>query len=166
LRARWRELKAKPEAEHPLHPRAYFALNAPFWPQMREYDDCAWTGSLVETRAPLLDVRLLRFELRLPPVPWCIDKEIVRRAMVGKLPEVIRRRPKAPLAQEPLDMFVTKSQWKPSPRFVSRRIHEFVNWKKWKATPLQKTGSNLLTAVRPIALDLWLKSIEMRDRIK
>ena len=166
LRARWQELKAKPEEEHPLHPRAYFALNAPSWPQMREYDDCAWTGSLVETRAPLLDVRLLKFELRLPPVPWCIDKEIVRRAMVGKLPELIRRRPKAPLAQEPLDMFVTKSQWKPSPACVSRRIHEFVNWKKWQATPLRKTGSNLLTAVRPIALDLWLKSIEMNGQIE
>lgn len=166
LKKRWLELNARPAGEHPLHRRAHGDLHAPFWPQMREYDDAAWTDSVVETRAPLLDVRLLRFELRLPPVPWCINKELVRRAMIGRLPEEIRRRPKTPLAKEPLELFIANGLWRPSAQAVSRAIHEYVDWKKWQEISWQRKGNQSMTNIRPIALDLWMKSIEMKRQIQ
>jgi asparagine synthase (glutamine-hydrolysing) len=36
--------------------------------------------------------------LRLPPVPWCVNKEIVRVAMHGRLPTKILSRRKSPLS--------------------------------------------------------------------
>jgi len=48
----------------------------------------------VEVQRPYFDLRLVRFLLRLPPVPWCADKELLRVAMQGVLPEQVRCRPK------------------------------------------------------------------------
>jgi asparagine synthase (glutamine-hydrolysing) len=166
LKKRWPELNGRPAVEHPVHPMGYAAFHSPFWAQMREYDDSAWTSSVVETRAPLMDVRLLKFELRLPPVPWCIDKRLVRLAMTGRLPEQIRRRPKVPLAKEPLDLFVGRERWRPSQFAVSETIQDFVDWKKWQAASWQTAGSRLLTDIRPVALDRWLKNIETHGQIK
>lgn len=59
----------------------------------------------LETRAPL-DLRLLRFLVRLPPIPRCAHKELSRQAMKGYLPERILdlERPKAPLPKDPVEL--------------------------------------------------------------
>ncbi len=75
LRDRWRELQQPAKAVHPLHPEGYASLTGAFWPSVFESEDAGWTGVPVEVRAPLLDQRLLRFLLRVPPVPWCMNKE-------------------------------------------------------------------------------------------
>jgi len=40
--------------------------------------------------------------LSLPSYPWCVDKTVLREAMRGRLPDVIRLRPKTALAGDPL----------------------------------------------------------------
>ncbi|MEM1367235.1 MAG: asparagine synthase-related protein [Cyanobacteria bacterium P01_H01_bin.15] len=45
---------------------------------------------------PFLDLRLINFSLSIPAVPWHIRKYLMRRAMLGKLPEEILTRPKTP----------------------------------------------------------------------
>jgi asparagine synthase (glutamine-hydrolysing) len=166
LRERWSELQIEPKSEHPIHPKGYGALTSPFWPRMAEDEDAAWTGVPVESRAPFFDLRLMRFLLRLPPVPWCADKQLVRLAMKGILPEEVRRRPKSPTAQEPLDLYVMEEKWLPSREASSQSILKYVDWKKWKATPLNKTGSYLWTNLGPVSLDLWLNSVETKSRIE
>jgi asparagine synthase (glutamine-hydrolysing) len=167
LRERWRELQTPPKEEHPLHPRAYADLTGPFWPNAFEAEDPALCGVGLEIRAPLLDARLLRFLLRLPPVPWCSDKEIVRRAARGVLPEKIRLRPKSPLLEDPLDVHIQKMKWFPAPAGPpSEFVQTLVDWRKWTATPKNKPGSALWSVLRPFSLDLWWKSVEMRERIQ
>ncbi|MGH9256160.1 MAG: asparagine synthase-related protein [Vicinamibacterales bacterium] len=56
------------------------------------------TQQPVELRYPFFDVRLLSLAVTLPSYPWCVNKEILRRVMRGRLPEPVRVRPKAPLA--------------------------------------------------------------------
>ena len=70
----------------------------PWWTSMFETYDPGATQRPVELRYPLFDVRLLELAVSLPTHPWCVNKEIVRSAMRGRLPEEIRTRPKAPLA--------------------------------------------------------------------
>ena len=77
---------------------------------MYETEDAAWTGVPVESRAPLLDLRMLRFLLRVPPVPWCMEKELLREAMRGILPEEIRSRPKTPLLVRAHRLFCREAQ--------------------------------------------------------
>src|SRR5881409_274663 len=56
----------------------------------------------LEARHPFVDLRLLRYMLAVPAVPWCRAKFLVRRAMRGVLPDAVLRRPKSPLTSDPL----------------------------------------------------------------
>jgi asparagine synthase (glutamine-hydrolysing) len=45
-------------------------------------------------RHPYVDLRMLRFLLAVPPLPWCKQKYLVRRAMRGVLPQSVIGRAK------------------------------------------------------------------------
>jgi asparagine synthase (glutamine-hydrolysing) len=99
LRARWELIRNDPRAAptspvHPIRPRGYASLQIPLWQEMFERLDPARTESLYEVRHPFADLRMLRFLLSVPPVPWCRSKYIVRRAMRGVLPEPVLQRVK------------------------------------------------------------------------
>ena len=168
LRARWRELQQPASAVHPLYPEGYAALTGAFWPNVFESEDAGWTGVPVEARAPLLDQRLLRFLLRVPPVPWCMNKELLRTAMRGLLPEEVRVRKKTPLQGDPLLLHAEKSGWRAvlSSDSACERLSYFVNCRMLSATSRPALGLSLWADLRPIALDCWLKSVENRQRIK
>jgi asparagine synthase (glutamine-hydrolysing) len=81
---------------------ALAVLSSPDWPQAFEVADPNTTGLPVEVRYPFVEARLLTLALSLPSYPWCVDKTAMREAMVGRLPEMIRMRPKSPLAGDPV----------------------------------------------------------------
>jgi asparagine synthase (glutamine-hydrolysing) len=84
-------------AEGPRGPAAG-ALTDPWWTSMFETYDPGATQRAVDLRYPLFDVRFITFVLSLPSNPWCLNKELVRSAMRGRLPDEICVRPKTPLA--------------------------------------------------------------------
>jgi asparagine synthase (glutamine-hydrolysing) len=55
------------------------------------------TRRRVELRLPLLDSRLIRLVVSVPPIPWCQHKTLPRRAYRGRLPRRVLDRPKTPL---------------------------------------------------------------------
>jgi asparagine synthase (glutamine-hydrolysing) len=167
LRDRWRELQHPVKMVHPLHPEGYAALTGAFWPSVFESEDAGWTGMPVVTRAPLLDARLLRFLLRVPPVPWCMNKELLRTAMPGLLPEEVRVRKKTPLRGDPLQLHAEKNGWKAVlSDSACGRLSNFVNCNMTSATSRPALGLSLWADLRPIALDFWLKSVENKQRIQ
>jgi len=103
LPARWKRLLdfTRHGQTHPLRPWTYQALANPFWQIEFEFTDPGFSCFPVEVRHPLFDVRLVNYLLAIPPMPWCVDKELLRVAMRGRLPEAIRLRPKAPLGGDP-----------------------------------------------------------------
>lgn len=166
LRERWSELQQERATRHPLHPMAHAALSDASLSSTFETDDAAWTGVAVETRAPLLDLRLLRFLLRVPPVPWCMEKELLREAMRGILPESIRVRPKTPLPIEPLDALIERRAWSPlTLPEPTERLRTFVDCRKLRATLQTARGSQLWASLRPVSLSHWLKGVEKREWI-
>jgi asparagine synthase (glutamine-hydrolysing) len=164
LRERWRELRRPQQKLHPWYPDAFTALNTSYWPSLLESEDAARTAAPVEARAPLLDVRIQRFLLRVPPVPLCIDKELLRRAARDLLPEEILMRPKTPLVGNPLAVHIEKRLWSPPALATSDRgVDMFVNRDKL----LEIMGDPALFSpwrdLVPLSLQYWLKWIE-RDR--
>ena len=150
-----------PLGEHPLHPDAYRALHRGYWASVHETEDTGFTGVTLQTRAPLLDLRILRFLLRLPPVPWCVNKELARRAMKGGLPDKILVRPKTPLLEDPLEVCWRRSGWRPIPeKNPPKMIHEFVEWESWLATLESSKGYLYYEYLYPLSFSLWLKAIE------
>jgi asparagine synthase (glutamine-hydrolysing) len=72
------------------------------WVDLFESFDSGATGVPVEVCHPFYDLRLVNFLLALPRLPWCCDKELLREAARGVLPDLVRLRGKSPLAVEPL----------------------------------------------------------------
>jgi len=156
-----------PNGEHPLHPDAYRGLHRGYWASVHETEDMGFTGVTLETRAPLLDLRILRFLLRLPPVPWCVNKELARRAMKGELPDKILSRPKTPLLEDPLEACWQRGEWRPTPeKSPPELIHEFVDWERWLATLENAKGYFHYEYLLPLSFSLWLKAIEKEGWIK
>jgi asparagine synthase (glutamine-hydrolysing) len=160
LRDRWVELQEFQQTTHPLHPVAHASLNSPYWAYVLEEADAAWTGVPLERRAPFLDLRLVRFLLRVPPVPGCMEKQLVREAMQGVLPDEVVFRKKTPLRREPFEVFTRERGWRPQVPQPTERVGEFVDWDKVSATLRNGLGSSLWVDTRPISLDHWLKGVE------
>lgn len=157
LRERWARHGAR-HAEHAMRPDAYRKLTMPLWPSYFEWWDPGWTGVPVEGRYPFFDVRLIEYLMAIPPIPWCVNKQILRESVRGRLPEAIRRRPKTPLAGDPLvahlDAGAALDQFHEVPelaRFVDRSA----------IPPLAGLDQDdAWLHVRPLCLNYWLKQQE------
>lgn len=101
LMDRWRAFNVAAASPHPVRPRAYASLLTAQWQCLFETLEPAYTGVAMEVRHPYVDVRLLRFLLRVPALPWCRVKQLQREALRGVVPEAVRRRSKSPLAGSP-----------------------------------------------------------------
>ena len=66
-----------------------------------EFTDAGAARVLLDSRYPFADERLVRFALRLPALPWCVDKHLERRALAPWCPVEIVRRRKTVLAADP-----------------------------------------------------------------
>jgi asparagine synthase (glutamine-hydrolysing) len=164
LKQRWLELQSPSKnTQHPLHPEAYDALHDGFWAAVLETEDAGWTRVRLETRGPLLDLRILKFLLRLPPVPWCVKKELIRLAMKDSLPREIVERPKTPFPNNPIEALDRDDQWiEGIAKAVPGYIESFVNWRKWCETLYHSKGSLRWIILRPVSLFHWLKAVENR----
>ncbi len=101
LPERWRIHEESTPVPHPRRPQAVSNLASPFWASLLESYDAENRTQPRETRHPFFDLRLVRFALRLSPLPWCLDKHLLRSAMQDRLPRQVVQRPKTPLSANP-----------------------------------------------------------------
>ena len=150
--ARWEAAQRPLSSAHPARPAGYAGFDAVRWAPL--FEDCDLNGALTrsEIRHPFLDLRLLRFMLALPAMPWCRNKLIVRRSMRGTLPTNVIRRKKTPRDASPDFERVRTSGL---PRFTpSPDVLRYVNPDLLPARP--ETALELRSALRPIGLNYWL----------
>jgi asparagine synthase (glutamine-hydrolysing) len=161
LERRWKEAVSPSASEkHPILPGAHASLDSPQWAYMFEHENPGVTRRPVEVRYPFLDLRIVEYLLALPPFPWFFEKALLREAMVGCLPEGVRRRPKTPLAGDPLAEWLKRSQpnrmseapWsEEASRYITRSAIAPLNG--------SSESEELQAAVRPICLNFWLQSV-------
>lgn len=146
-----------PQAEAALPGRrgsARARLQRRIWGPYLESFDAGFTGVAIQTRWPLLDERVVRFALSLPPMPWCVDKHLLRRSLHGILPAAVTTRPKAPLAGDPLECFLAaRPDWvvtAPSEVELGGRVDAAA----WRRAP--RGNGAAWQHARPVALAQWL----------
>jgi hypothetical protein len=123
-----------------------------------EFFDATWTGCAVEPRNPFLDRRLSRFLLRIPLIPWSMDKYLLRRSQIGILPDEIRLRPKTPIKTDVMLVHADSGRWNPaSVGRVERRISGIVDWKRLISDLQCAVDDSLYLHLRPISLARWLR---------
>jgi len=109
----------------------------------------------------------LRFLLRVPPLPLCLDKELLRRATLGRLPDEIRLRAKVPLAGNPFSLHSKSGRWSSVPPAApDPLILTFVDWQKLGVSLKDYNGQSIWRDLSPLSLLYWLKSIEKTDEIQ
>ena len=158
LEERWSSGTASPDVAGSRDP-AVRGMTDRSWGAFFDVHDPATLGRAVEFRHPLLDLRLVRFVLGLPAVPWCVNKHLFRRCL-GDLPAEIRRRPKTPLARDPVLELIRRrglASVPDSPRadalaaFVDLRAAQDVL--RGTSEPNDETW----LALRAVGLALWLQ---------
>jgi asparagine synthase (glutamine-hydrolysing) len=154
LAERWADEEESP-LRHPFRPVGYNSLLRARWQAYFEEFDSSGTGAAVEFRHPYFDIRVLRFLLAIPALPWCRRKYLVRRAMRGILPDAILRRDKTPLYPDPWTALAQKIGF---PRMdAAPGLSEYVDGSKvFVGAP--STLADFRDAIRPRSLNYWLKS--------
>ena len=151
LRERWTELKTEALSPHPIRPKSYASFTGDF-PMCGGGND-GYVGTAIEELHPLGDLRLVRFLLTVPTIPWCRDKYLIRTALKGILPEAVRLRPKAPLAGFPYLERARRSKPVELPRTAA--LERFVDLSKLPKWPV-KDREELDYALRVLGLHYWL----------
>ena len=153
----WSELPAT--RPHPILPKAHVSLSLPHWSAMFEQENPGVTRCAVEVRHPFLDLRVVNFLLALPPFPLFFEKQILREAVAGRLPETVRMRPKTPLAGSPLVAHMRQSQarWMDEVEWDAE-MDSYVNKSALMAFRNGTTSEQAHAAVRPLCLNFWLQS--------
>jgi len=162
LRERWKALPRAIAPNAAVRPVAYEAMVDPVWPTLFEGCDSGVTRVSLEVCHPFFDLHLVDFLLALPALPWCSDKELLREAARGILPDAVRLRRKSPLFADPLVALLQQpeSAWVDSfegvpelGRFVERRLIPKVFGEKdvWTAW----------IHLRPLSLNYWLRTREV-----
>ena len=161
LRERWENMQRSSSVPyaHPLRPQAYRSFEQPLWEYLFNQCDAEAMGVAAEIRHPFADLRVLRYMLAVPAIPWGRDKYLLRRAMRRVLPDSVLRRRKSPLSGDP--------QWEValrlgfSPLLPEARMGKYVD----PSRVLDHANHDMMTFwvdLRPRTLNFWLQN----ERIK
>jgi asparagine synthase (glutamine-hydrolysing) len=164
LRERWQRVMRGPRpSPHPTKPMAYWSLLNPMWHVVFDADDPAYTGVPIDVRHPYLDLRLLRFLLRVPAIPWARDKHLFRYALSDHLPATIRKRPKTPLKGEP--DYERGRRFGLPPVRASEELERYGSPVRLLKTGF-RTAAEAEADLRFIALSYWLEQLRTDARLR
>jgi asparagine synthase (glutamine-hydrolysing) len=160
LRDRWENGSSSSQPNNSARPEAYDAVVAPHWVHFFEEGDAGATGYPVEARHPFLDLRVVRFLLALPAMPWCADKEILRRASKGILPKAVRMRKKSPMPRDPIIAVLQR----PESAWVDRiepaqALQQYVVLSQIPRLFGLQESMHAWVNLRPISLNYWLQRL-------
>ncbi len=159
LRERWKALPRASAPKTAVRRVAYEAMVDPVWPTLFEGCDIGLTRVPVEVCHPFFDLRLVNFLLALPALPWCSDKELLREAARGILPDAVRLRRKSPLIADPLIALLQQpeSAWVDSFEGVPE-LSRFVDRRRIPKVFGEKDVWTAWIHLRPLSLNNWLRS--------
>ena len=125
---------------------------------MFEQENAGVTHCLVETRYPFLDLRMVNYLLALPPFPYFFQKMLLREAMVGRLPERVRLRPKTPLQGFPvLAQLRRTGAERLKQTSLSRELDRYVERSALVPPEDRMSIEEVNAGFRPYSLNLWLQ---------
>jgi asparagine synthase (glutamine-hydrolysing) len=161
LPSRYRQLNSESASVNALRPQAYRMTMGLFWPYRFETCDPGMTAVPCEVRHPFFDLRLLEYLFSIPPIPWFVQKDLLRRAMRGILPERVRCRPKTPMARDPYfeRLRNCNTQWWRTHFNPTPQISGYVDVDKVH----HGRGAGAYDSwvdTRPLSLNYWLQKIE------
>ncbi len=157
----WDAIKRQESTVSGFRPEAVMVMSDVGWQKTFEEFDPGVTRIPVEVRYPFFDLRLIDFLLRLQRLPWCCDKEMLRRAGRGVLPELVRLRPKSPLRHDPTLAVLEKAESAWVDRFETiPDLDRYIDRTKVPPVYMEKIPGKAWLNLRPLSLKFWLQGID------
>jgi len=142
---------------HPTRSRATWGFRQPVWETLFSLDDPSASGAPLSVLLPLLDARLFEYAFAIPPIPWCQRKQLLRDAMIGRLPDEVLRRPKTPLAGAIED---SVAHWRAAggaERPLATPMDHLVDVVQWRRTLREATSvEEVVSGWRVFEVARWL----------
>jgi len=138
-------------------------MMTPYWANALSAGDPDFTSAPVKVRHPFFDVRLFEFAHAVPAVPWLVNKNLLRHAMQGILPDPVRLRPKTPLHS---DFFHAVAVRQPAPwteeLAMTPALAEYVDLTQLleavRAPEKIPAGMYFSRVLLPLSLAYWLRN--------
>jgi asparagine synthase (glutamine-hydrolysing) len=132
-------------------------LTSPVWAAVFDAFDPGWTGLALESRHPLMDMRVLDVLANLPTIPWCVGKEFFRACLRGVLPKEVLNRPKTVLRAQPFRAkhHNYRERWEKNFQFAPE-IAQFVDTAVIPMLQSPSIGETTWDSFFPYSLSLWL----------
>jgi asparagine synthase (glutamine-hydrolysing) len=142
----------------------------PFWTAVVSQGDPEFTGIPAKSYHPIFDVRVLRFATGVSPLPWCVDKLLLREAMRGLLPEAVRRRRKTSPTLGTSRILLSHNSYRggedlakfpPLLSYVkeTRLLQNLATMRDGTAHDRERRLDVSKELERPLSLGFWLKSV-------
>ena len=109
-------------------------------------------------RCPFFDTRLVDYLLAIPPLPWYVDKTLLRRAMRGVLPDAVRCRPKTPMRVDPVTALLRqpRARWVDSVR-LAPAVDRYVDGTAVPRVTGDAARDESSLDLNPLGFHLWLR---------
>ena len=158
LERRAERLSCRAPATHPTRAEVARRLAYPLWQTLLESLDAGQHGIPVDIRLPYLDRRVVESALAAPAIPWLQRKRLLREAMRGILPDVVRLAPKRGL--DGLYEARVARWWSRGPRPFepSERLRELVRVGALPHVTPASAPLDVLAHLRLRILDRWLRT--------
>ncbi len=153
LRQQWEEIQREKPSLHPIRKHGYASFARDF-PMDWDTGNGGCPGDPpIDNLHPFWDIRTLRFLLAVPAVPWCREKYLIRTALRGVLPEMVRLRPKSPVPGFP---YLTRVRQMAKPNLPNTpQLQWYVNMKKIPEWPGQ-SREDIDDILKVLSLHSWL----------
>jgi asparagine synthase (glutamine-hydrolysing) len=162
LQDRWNNIFSENEVNTSVRPEAYSYTSSRYWTLNFEGFDPGILGVRVESCHPFFDLRVLNFMLALPALPWCSDKELLRSAVKGILPDEVRLRRKSPLLQDPIIALLQKPEAAWVDNFTPLpELRQYVQLDRIPKVYRCHDSVQAWTGLKPLSLNFWLQRRNM-----
>jgi asparagine synthase (glutamine-hydrolysing) len=132
------------------------ALTSPAWSSYFEWAHPLQTGAAIEVTYPWCDARVIDAALSMRPIPWLVDKHVLREVLRSRVSEPIRRRVKTFLRGNPWRVALD-SDPPPELEAASAYVDPVLFRQECRAT-----GALDDAALRAVAFDYWLRELPGR----
>jgi asparagine synthase (glutamine-hydrolysing) len=131
-------------------------LDSAVWSNYFEWAYPRVTGAAIGLVYPWLDTRVVEAAMAMPPVPWLVNKHVVRELLRGRVSETIRRRPKTYLRGDPYQVALPLAR-----SLEIDAASRYVDPVAFRETLREAhTLSNM--TLRAVALEYWLRELPGR----
>lgn len=155
-----RRVQASDEGAKPL---AIRALESPMWSSFFEWAHPLQTRAPIEVAYPWSDPRVIEAVLAMSPIPWRVEKHVVREMLRGRVSETIRARKKTFVQGDPW-IVALPDDGRSTVDIDIEAASRYIDPERFRES-CRASGALADATLRAVAFEYWLRKFSSKVRI-